>query len=52
MSVLTIILIAFGLAIDAFAVSITSGITVKNLKINNALKIAIFFGLFQALTIG
>jgi putative Mn2+ efflux pump MntP len=48
MSVLTIILIAFGLAMDAFAVSITSGITVKNLKINNALKIAIFFGLFQA----
>ncbi len=34
---------------DAFAVSITSGITIKNLKINNALKIALFFGLFQAI---
>ena len=33
---------------DAFAVSITSGITIKNLKINHALKIAIFFGSFQA----
>ena len=34
---------------DAFAVSITSGLTIKSLKINNALKIAIFFGLFQAI---
>jgi len=34
---------------DAFAVSITSGITIKSLKINNALKIAAFFGLFQAI---
>jgi len=33
---------------DAFAVSITSGITIKHLKINNALKIALFFGSFQA----
>lgn len=33
---------------DAFAVSITSGIAIKNLKIKNALKIAIFFGSFQA----
>ncbi|TES91955.1 MAG: manganese efflux pump [Candidatus Cloacimonadota bacterium] len=48
MSIITIIFIAFGLAIDAFAVSVTSGITIKNLRINNALKIAVFFGLFQA----
>jgi len=33
---------------DAFAVSITSGTRIKRPKINNALKIAIFFGLFQA----
>ncbi len=49
MDIITIIAIAFGLAMDAFAVSITSGITIKNLKINNALKIAVFFGLFQAI---
>ena len=49
MDAMTIIAIAFGLAMDAFAVSITSGITIKNLKINNALKIALFFGLFQAI---
>lgn len=33
---------------DAFAVSITSGLTIKHLKINHALRIALFFGLFQA----
>ena len=49
MDAITIIAIAFGLAMDAFAVSITSGITIKRLKINHALKIALFFGLFQAI---
>ena len=34
---------------DAFAVSITSGITIQQLKINNALRIAFFFGAFQAI---
>ena len=48
MDLITITVIAFGLAMDAFAVSITSGITIKHLRINNALRIAIFFGLFQA----
>lgn len=48
MDIITIVLIAFGLAMDAFAVSITSGITIKNLKINHALRIAGFFGSFQA----
>ena len=28
---------------DAFAVSVTSGFTIKRLHINNALKIAVFF---------
>ena len=44
-----IIFIAFGLAMDALAVSITSGIAIKSLKVGNALKIALFFGLFQAM---
>ncbi|OQY36796.1 MAG: hypothetical protein B6229_09400 [Spirochaetaceae bacterium 4572_7] len=48
MSNLSIIIIAVGLAMDAFAVSITSGLAIKSLKIRNALKIALFFGLFQA----
>ncbi|MCY6485558.1 manganese efflux pump MntP family protein [Clostridium aestuarii] len=49
MNILSIIFIAFGLAMDAFAVSITSGIIIKNLKIKNALKISFYFGGFQAL---
>ena len=49
MDIITILFIAFGLSMDAFAVSVTSGITIKNLKVNNALQIAFFFGLFQAI---
>lgn len=49
MDIVSIIFIAFGLAMDAFAVSITSGLTIKHLRINDAFKIAIFFGSFQAI---
>ena len=49
MDMLNILFIAFGLAMDAFAVSITSGLTIKNLKIKHAFRIALFFGLFQAI---
>lgn len=48
MDIITTVLIAFGLAADAFAASITSGIKIKHLKIKNALMIATFFGFFQA----
>lgn len=48
MDILNITVIALGLAMDAFAVSITSGLTIKNLKIKYAFRIALFFGLFQA----
>ncbi len=34
---------------DAFAVSITSGITLRHLRIRHALKIALSFGFFQAI---
>ncbi|MGD9679135.1 MAG: manganese efflux pump MntP family protein [Vulcanibacillus sp.] len=49
MNFLTLFIIAIGLSMDAFAVSITSGIVIYNLKLKNAIKIAIFFGLFQAI---
>ena len=49
MNMIMILFIAFGLAMDAFAVSITNGITIKHQRINNALKIGLFFGSFQAL---
>ncbi|MEA3312828.1 MAG: manganese efflux pump MntP family protein [Caldisericota bacterium] len=48
MNIITIVAIAIGLAMDAFAASISSGIAIKNLKVNNSLKIALFFGFFQA----
>ncbi len=49
MDFFTVTLIAVGLAMDCFAVAITSGIAIKQLKINHALQIALFFGGFQAL---
>ncbi len=33
---------------DSFAVSITNGISIRNIRISNALRIAAFFGIFQA----
>ncbi len=48
----TILLIAFGLAVDAFAVSISSGVAIKRLKVAHALTIAAFFGGFQAIMPG
>ena len=47
MSIFTIFLIAFALAVDAFAVSISSGITISRMRIGHALLIACFFGAFQ-----
>ncbi len=38
-----------GLAADACAVSLSSGMAIKHIKINKALKIALFFGIFQGL---
>lgn len=49
MDIITTMLIAFGLAADAFAASITSGIKIKRLRLKNALMIATFFGFFQAI---
>lgn len=49
MKLITILAIAVGLAMDAFAVSITSGLTMKKHKVRYALRIALWFGAFQAL---
>ena len=48
MPIFSILLIALGLAMDAFAVSITSGITIKNIKPRHALLVGATFGIFQA----
>lgn len=48
MDLVTLSFIAFGLAMDAFAVSVASGFAIHNLRLRNALTIALFFGSFQA----
>jgi putative Mn2+ efflux pump MntP len=48
MGLTEIIIIATGLSMDAFAVSITLGLSVKDLKIKQVLIPAIYFGFFQA----
>jgi len=49
MDYLTIIVIAFALSLDAFSVSITCGVRLQFFVIRKYLKIALTFGLFQAL---
>lgn len=47
MNFIALIFTAFALSMDAFAVSITKGMTIKNLKKSTALKMALTFGVFQ-----
>ena len=49
MSILEILLIAVGLSMDAFAVSITLGLSLDKPKIMHYLTPGIYFGFFQAL---
>jgi putative Mn2+ efflux pump MntP len=49
MSLLEIILIAVGLSMDAFAVSITLGLSLKKPKLNKIIIPGLYFGFFQAL---
>ncbi len=49
MNWIMIIVIAVGLSMDAFAVSVVSGSTYKQLHVKHALRMAAFFGGFQAL---
>jgi putative Mn2+ efflux pump MntP len=48
MDFLNIVVIAVALAMDAFAVSVVSGSVYKKLRVKHALRMALFFGLFQA----
>lgn len=49
MGILEILLIGIGLSMDAFAVSIGKGLTVKKVTAKDALCVGIWFGGFQAL---
>ncbi len=49
MSILSIVLTGFGLAMDAFAVSVAKGITLTRVKAKDALKVALFLEDFKRL---
>ena len=49
MDLVTIVLISIGLAMDAFAVSICKGLSMKKLDMKKALIIGLYFGFFQGM---
>lgn len=49
MDVLEILLIAVGLAMDAFAVSVCKGLSMKKMSWNKAIIVGLYFGIFQGL---
>ncbi|MBC7127770.1 MAG: manganese efflux pump MntP family protein [Candidatus Methanosuratincola petrocarbonis] len=48
MDLAAILLIAIGLSMDALAVAVASGMTLKDIGVRGSAKIGAFFGLFQA----
>lgn len=49
MNLIELFLIAIGLSMDAFAVAICKGISLKKANLKDALTVAFYFGVFQAL---
>lgn len=49
MGIVEITLLGIGLVMDAFAVSICKGLSMKKMNWKNAIIIALYFGIFQAL---
>ena len=49
MSLFSIFMTGIGLSMDAFAVALAKGITLKKDEFKNSIKVALFFGGFQAL---
>ena len=49
MDLFTVLFIAVALAMDAFAVAVASGLYIRRLHVNHALRIAGMFGLFQGM---
>lgn len=47
MDIISVLFIAAALAMDAFSVSITSGMVLKKVKMSASSKIGLFFGVFQ-----
>lgn len=48
MSILELLLLAVGLSMDAFAVSVCKGLAIKQINVKKALLVGLYFGLFQA----
>lgn len=49
MNLISVVLIAVSLALDAFAVSVSCGISVPGFGLKQAIKVGVWFGLFQFL---
>jgi len=49
MEIITVFLLAIGLSFDSFAVSVCSGLNLPHIRFIQAVKIAIFLAIFQAL---
>ena len=49
MGILEILLVSIGLAMDAFAVSICKGLSMKKMNWKNAIIVGLYFGIFQGL---
>lgn len=47
MGIFSLMLLAAALAMDAFSVAVTDGMIIKNIRISDAIKIGLFFGIFQ-----
>jgi manganese efflux pump family protein len=48
MDIVTTVAMAFGLSMDAFAVSIAEGVVIREQRMRHAVRLALFFGGFQA----
>lgn len=48
MSFVTLLFLAVGLSLDAFAVSVCKGLAIKKLTLGNAVTVGLYFGIFQA----
>lgn len=49
MEVVAVVLVGFALSMDAFAVAVSNGICVRNVRLKDALKVGAAFGFFQGL---
>ncbi len=48
MGIIEIVILSFGLAMDAFAVSICKGLAIKKVNFKSMLIVGLYFGIFQA----